>query len=342
MQIFWDCLKEAVVITYLVFIMMMLVDYFNVWVRGRMSSLVKFHKLSQYVLSPLLAVFPGCMGAFMVVSFYLHGLISFGALTGAMITACGDEAFVMLATFPKKALVLFAILLGLGIVWGMAVDWLAVRLKIKTCKPCQLDEIHEHGDEGGSLALTLANFRQISFVRFLLLFILGVFTLGFCTGYLGAKEWDLERIGSLFFTALAVVTVVLASDHYLEEHIWEHLFKHHLGRVFCWSLGAILFVSWTSQHLNLQDFISHNMLWVFLLAGLVGLIPQSGPNLIFVFLFAQGTIPFPVLLTNSMVQDGHGMLPLLSYTVHDALWLKGLNLVFSLLVGLTFYFLGVR
>ena len=45
---------------------------------------------------------------FFNVSFYVHGLISFGTLTGGMIATSGDEAFVMLALFPKQALLLFA------------------------------------------------------------------------------------------------------------------------------------------------------------------------------------------------------------------------------------------
>ena len=53
--------------------------------------------------------------------------------------------------------------------------------------------------------------------------------------------------------------------------------------------------------------------WIILVvACLVGLIPQSGPHLIFVTLYARGEIPFGVLLASSIVQDGHGMLPMLA------------------------------
>ncbi|MBT3312467.1 MAG: hypothetical protein HN737_12920 [Desulfobacterales bacterium] len=39
----------------------------------------------------------------MNVSLYVHGLISFGAITGGMITTSGDETFVMLIQFPGTA-----------------------------------------------------------------------------------------------------------------------------------------------------------------------------------------------------------------------------------------------
>jgi len=74
---------------------------------------------------------------------------------------------------------------------------------------------------------------------------------------------------------------------------------------------------------------------------LVGLIPESGPHLIFVTLFAQGLVPFSVLLTSSMVQDGHGMLPMLSYSLKDSIKLKAFNFVIGLTVGLIFYMVGL-
>jgi len=340
MSIFWHSLKEAVVITYFVFIMMVMVDFFNVWGRGKMSKLVGSHKLSQYVIAPLLAVIPGCMGAFMIVSFFVNGMISFGSLAGGMITACGDEAFVMLTLFPKKALLLFGILLGLGIIWGMAVDWIVTRFKLKTDEICPPEEIEAQEEEELSYHISLEKFKPLSFIRFLLLAILLFFGLGFVGGWLGPEQWDWERVGALAVTGVAALALATVCEHYLKEHIWEHMVKHHLWKVFCWSLGAFLLVEWTSHHLNLPGLVGHNILWVLLLAGLVGLIPQSGPNLIFVVMFSQGTIPFSVLLANSMVQDGHGMLPLLSYKVRDAVLLKGLNLAFGLLTGTILYLWG--
>ena len=49
-----------------------------------------------------------------------------------------------------------------------------------------------------------------------------------------------------------------------------------------------------------------------LLAILIGIIPDSGPHLLFVTLFATGTVPFSVLLASSISQDGHAALPLLA------------------------------
>jgi len=57
-------------------------------------------------------------------------------------------------------------------------------------------------------------------------------------------------------------------------------------------------------------------------------------------MYAQGLVPFSVLLTTSFVQDGHGMLPLLSYSLKDSVLIKVFNLVFGLLVGGVLFALG--
>jgi hypothetical protein len=91
---------------------------------------------------------------------------------------------------------------------------------------------------------------------------------------------------------------------------------------------------------NLNTVIHNHMLWVLVIGALIGIIPESGPHLIFVMMYAQGIVPFSVLLTTSFVQDGHGMLPLLSYSLKDSVLIKFFNLVFGLLVGGVLFAMG--
>ncbi|MDY6844221.1 MAG: putative manganese transporter, partial [Thermodesulfobacteriota bacterium] len=78
-----------------------------------------------------------------------------------------------------------------------------------------------------------------------------------------------------------------------------------------------------------------------LTGALIGIVPESGPHLIFVMMYAQGLVPFSVLFTVSFVQDGHGMLPLLSYTIKDSILIKVFNLVFGLVVGGILFAIGL-
>ena len=86
--------------------------------------------------------------------------------------------------------------------------------------------------------------------------------------------------------------------------------------------------------------LNHHII-LLLVAVLVGIIPESGPNLIFVTLFSQNLIPFSILLANSIVQDGHGMLPLLAESRKDFIIVKIINVLIGLFIGVILYESGI-
>jgi hypothetical protein len=249
-----------------------------VWTRGRLAAILKKGKQSrQYVVASLLGAAPGCVGAFTNVSLYVHGMISFGALVGAMAAVSGDEAFVMLAMFPKTAIYLFALLFGLGMLVGWITDRIVKKWNIATCVDCEAQQYHPAEE---------------------------VFT------------------------------------HYVKDHIWQHIIKRHLWRTLLWTFGALLVVEVGLHYWHLEKLTSQYTLLLLFAGALLGLIPESGPHLIFVTMFANGLIPFSVLFTSSFVQDGHGILPMLSYSVRDAMMIKAFNVVFGVGIGLLLYVVG--
>jgi hypothetical protein len=82
------------------------------------------------------------------------------------------------------------------------------------------------------------------------------------------------------------------------------------------------------------------MIWVLVVAVLVGIIPESGPHLIFVTLFFEGSIPFSILFASSISQDGHGMLPMLAESKRGFIVVKLINMTVAMGVGLVFYYFG--
>jgi Putative, 10TM heavy-metal exporter len=128
--------------------------------------------------------------------------------------------------------------------------------------------------------------------------------------------------------------------HFIKEHIFEHVIKRHIWKIAIWTFGALLVVEIGFQYLHIEKITSEYTLLLLFLSAVIGLIPESGPHLIFVTLFASGLIPFSVLLTSSIVQDGHGMLPLLSYSVKDSVKIKAFNFVFGISLGLILFIFG--
>ncbi len=129
--------------------------------------------------------------------------------------------------------------------------------------------------------------------------------------------------------------------HFFIEHVWNHIVKGHIWKIALWTFAALLVVEIALEYIDIKTFSSNYKIIFLLIAAIVGLIPESGPHLIFVKLFADGIIPFSVLLTSSIVQDGHGMLPLLSYSVRDSIKIKIFNLIIGLIIGFIFISIGL-
>jgi hypothetical protein len=132
---------------------------------------------------------------------------------------------------------------------------------------------------------------------------------------------------------IGLLVAISVPEHFLEEHLWKHLVRVHVWRIFLWTLGALIVTHLLLDNLHLEGLVQKNRYAVMLIACLVGLIPQSGPHLLFVTLFAQGMIPFPTLLASCIVQDGHGMIPMLAHSRRDFISIKLINLGVGLLVG---------
>jgi len=139
-------INHSIIITLFVFVMMLVIDYLNVLTKGKMEAAIKGSRARQYTTVSLLGASPGCLGAFANVSFYIHGLISFGAIVGGMIATSGDEVFVMFALFPKVALILILLLFFLGILGAWISDKIVERFGIITFKECELQEVHSVED----------------------------------------------------------------------------------------------------------------------------------------------------------------------------------------------------
>jgi len=100
-----------------------------------------------------------------------------------------------------------------------------------------------------------------------------------------------------------------------------------------WVFGVLLFMHFLTIYINVEHWISNNVFVVLLIAVIIGIVPESGPHLVFVTLFAAGTIPFSILLASSISQDGYGMLPMLAESKKGFAAGKIINMIYALVVG---------
>ncbi len=258
-----------------------------------------------------------------MVAMYSHRILTVGAVVAAMIATCGDESFVMLAMIPKEAIYIHALLFVLGIIAGALTDMI-FREKV-SLHPSGCDDLKVHIDENCNCfpsGQIIQQWKEYSAFRIILTVGLLVFILAIITGQMGPSTWNWIRITILFVSAISLFIVVTVPEHFLEEHLWEHVAKKHIPRVFLWTFGALILMHVLVDYLHLEGMIREGKWIVLFVACLVGLIPESGPHLIFVTLYAQGTIPFSILLASSIVQDGHGMLPMLAQSRRSFIFIK--------------------
>ena len=141
---------------------------------------------------------------------------------------------------------------------------------------------------------------------------------------------------NVLFAGLSVVMLIVlifASDHFVEGHLWDHIIKKHLPTIFAWTFGVLLVLGIALQYIEIDKWISDNTALMILLATLIGIIPESGPHMIFVTLFAAGVVPFPVLLASSISQDGHASIPLLAESKKSFAKAKLINCFVALAAG---------
>ena len=353
-----DVLRNSTLITGLVIIMMLMIEYVNIHSEGRLFSRLRKNRFGQVVLGAGLGLLPGCMGGFAAVSMYSHKLLSFGALIAMMIATSGDEAFLMLATIPKESLVLCSVLFVIAILVGWLVDLIS---KKKTPKNTCDDGFQLHQEEHGHGKVdekpSFKNMKHASAERIALLLGVVIFIIALVSGLLEhdheheheAAEamthvhiFDEYWINLVFavVSMFAVWFIATASNHVVKEHLWGHVVRKHFLSIFLWTFGALLVIQIGLHYFDLEQLISGNIPWMILLAVLVGIIPESGPHLLFVTLFATGTVPFSVLLASSISQDGHASLPLLAESKRSFVKAKIANALVAAFFGYLCYFVG--
>jgi hypothetical protein len=325
-------LREALQVTAFVAVMMIAVEYCNVLTRGAWPRFLSRSPWAQYVGAVLLGAMPGCLGAFAFVALYTHRMVSMGALVACMIATSGDEAFVMLALFPGKAILLTlgVSLVGLGA--GLATD----RLGRGPLPAAPLDCYVLHEEEPCECfprGRLLEQLRDPTPARGVLVVAMGLLLLALLTGMVGPSEWNWLRGTLLAVTGFSLFVVLTVPEHFLEEHLWRHTARQHVPGVFLWTLGALAVVGLVERLLP-PGGLSLEGRWLAMVGGsLLGLVPESGPHLLVVNLYDKGLAPLGALVASSIVQDGHGMLPLLAHSKRDFLRVKGINLLAGLAVG---------
>ena len=375
MHLLADILKNSILITGLVIVMMMMIESLNIESKGLIFKGLRQTRIGQVIIGAFLGSIPGCMGGFATVSLYTHKIFSFGALVAMMIASSGDEAFFMLATIKdiNVVIIIFALLFIIGIVVGIITDLLFKPRNLDTHQFPEHAECHnEHPDchHKQESHTEESKTNSLGWKRMILSIGLTLFIVALATGTIGhdhgshshaestcqhehhnchhnhsdsngsAHTFNLldEQWMNILFAGLSVImlmVIIFASDHFVNEHLWDHVVKRHLPSIFAWTFGVLLILGIGLHFFNIDNWIGKDTTLMALIpiAALIGVIPESGPHLIFVLLYAHNPATFPALLASCISQDGHASIPLLAESKRSFLWAKTINCAVALIAG---------
>ncbi|NCO54987.1 MAG: hypothetical protein COS14_10690 [Bacteroidetes bacterium CG02_land_8_20_14_3_00_31_25] len=340
---FLDIFKQSFLVSGFVLFMMLIIEYINVRTKEKWSSPLKKSKWVQLIIAIFLGVTPGCAGIFAVVSLYTHNIINFSALLSGTIATVGDESFIMLSLIPLTAIKIFVYVAIIAFVAGIVFNFIIKKqINPKFEKHLQLHgddccakgpfehHTHKHEKKYGF------TFARSMFVAILILIIFSQFV-EFGNLHEAGHEHSVFSSETIIFFGMGLISlfvIITVPEHFLMEHLWGHVLKKHFARLIMWTLGALIFIAFLNQYLPFDEWTKANSFWILLLAIGVGILPTSGPHIIFITLFMQGAIPFSFLLANSIVQEGHGGIPLLAEDKWSFVKIKLIKITIALIIGL--------
>lgn len=275
------------------------------------SFLEKTKKLHVPIASFLGAI-PGCGGAIIVVTQYIQGRISFGALVGVLTATMGDAAFLILAIEPSTGLLIFGLGIIVGTISGYVVDFI-------------------HGTSfmiaNTNIELEFEKLKKTFVSKFNIIW-LTLFLPGFIVGILLAFQIEVDDILNLPAN-ISIVTLLGSAGAILSIFMWSlnplsdfqcstDTSRGFLSRVIdttnfvsTWVISGFLvfeiFMYFTS--IDLKLFFDLWLPFVPLIAILFGFLPGCGPQIVVATFYLNGYIPLSAELGNAISNDGDALFP---------------------------------
>jgi len=263
-------------------------------------------------IASFLGAIPGCGGAIIVVTQYIQGRISFGALVAVLTATMGDAAFLILAMEPSTGLLIFVLGIFVGTISGYVVDSIHGRSFMMTNSDIELE------------------FEKLkkTFVSKFNIFWLMLFVPGFLIGILLAFQIDVDSFFTLpsntsfvilLGSAGAILSIFMWSLNPLSDfQCSTDKSRGFLSRVIdttnfvsTWVISGFLvfeiFMYFTN--IDLKLFFDLWLPFVPLIAILFGFLPGCGPQIVVATFYLNGYIPLSAELGNAISNDGDALFP---------------------------------
>ncbi|KMV31709.1 putative manganese transporter [Photobacterium swingsii] len=300
--------------------------------QSKLKSLLDSHSRYQVVFAALMGALPGCGGAIVVITQYVRGQLSFGAVVAVLTATMGDAAFLLLAAEPSTGLLMMAIGCAVGLISGWIVDATHgsnfMRPEVKqehTSVCCQQSTI-----TSPTVLKLQGQFWKWVLAPAIVIAIMGSLQIDIDQTFM-LSEGSIDIIGTiavimallLWATSRDITdyeSAVSEDPKLASSHMYQRI-AQDTNFVTSWVIGAFLIfeltIFWTG--VDLQGLFSNWALLIPLMGVMIGLLPGCGPQIIVTSLYLSGAIPMSAQIGNAISNDGDALFPAIALAPKAAL-----------------------
>ncbi|WP_064606819.1 putative manganese transporter [Photobacterium sp. J15] len=317
---------------------------------NRLSQLLANSSRYQVVFASFMGALPGCGGAIVVITQYVSGRLSFGAVVAVLTATMGDAAFLLLAAEPETGLAMIAVGFVIGLISGWIVDAIHGQdfMRPTQTKTKQTEQTNEQCKEpvlrmqGVFWKWALLPASVIAIMGSLQIDIDQVFHLGAGTiSYVGAAA---AMIAMLLWATSRDVTDYQSAVAEDPKANTANLFQRvaqDTNFVTSWVVGAFLIfeltIFWTG--LDPKAVFSNWAILLPLMGVLIGLLPGCGPQILVTSLYISGAVPLSAQLGNAISNDGDALFPAIALAPKAAMMATVYSTVPALIAAYSYFWL---
>ena len=300
----------------------------------------------QVFLAALLGALPGCGGAIIVITRYVSGSLSFGAVLATLTATMGDAAFLLIANEPSTGLLIMALGLIVGTISGYIVDKIHgpdfLRPKIA---PDLLRDNSHASQQSNSILVT--KIWVVLIVPGIVLGILAAFQVDidllFQNPLIPQPGTYFGFVAGAFCVFLWAAPATLKGSKINNSKIPAYL-RHTIADtnfVTAWVVFAFLiFEIWIfSFNVDLENLFNGFVLYLPLIAVIIGLLPGCGPQIIVTTMYIGGIIPLSAQIGNAISNDGDALFPAIALAPKTAIVATIYSTVPALILAYGWYFI---
>ena len=320
--------------------------------QGKLNTLLGRHSSYQVLFASFMGALPGCGGAIVVITQFVSGRLSFGAVVAVLTATMGDAAFLLLAAEPETGLAIIAVGFVIGLLAGWGVDRLHGKDFMRPA-PTERQAVSAPAPAGKSqqpalrlqglfwkwalipaAIIALMGSLQMDIDQLLLLPSGAISYLGAAAAMVAMLLWATSRDITDYQSAVA------EDPKAANNNVFQRV-AQDTNFVTSWVIGAFLLfeltIFWTG--IDPAAIFSNWAVLVPLMGVAIGLMPGCGPQILVTSLYISGAVPLSAQLGNAISNDGDALFPAIALAPKAALMATLYSTLPALLVAYSYYLL---